>query len=142
MTLVVWHLTVDTRPIPSVHKLRTDKRNDACNKVFGTHGSTADYLIFLIVLVFLWASFLVWLHNCNIYVEWPGVMYMCVPVLCPKALAQHHWMLRPAQWGLNFIKGIIFLANLQRAVILKTGFSLAVCGSQCSFQVWARNEFQ
>ena len=92
----------------------------------------------LFIVVAQWSSDSVYhlLHDCNICVKWSGVMYMCVPALCPKALAQHHWMLRPAQWGLNFIKGIMFPAILQHSAILKTDFSLAACGSHCSFSVF------
>ena len=93
------------------------------------------YWLFIVVAKWSLDSFYFLLHACNIYVEWSGVLYMCVPALCPKALAQHHWMLCPAQRGLNFFIGILFLANLQQAVFLKTGFSLAVCGRYCSFQV-------
>jgi len=47
-TLVGWQLPIDTWPIPSRHKLRTDKRIEACNKVFGTPGNTVDHRIFLL----------------------------------------------------------------------------------------------
>ena len=101
-----------TRPIPYVCKQRTDMRIEAGNKVFGTHGSTADYFILLIVFPFgmYWTNLIVLermyfvgdeaeislggviIHlftNCNICFS---EQHLCVLGMCLRALDVQHRM--------------------------------------------------
>jgi len=100
------------RPIPYVCKQRTDMRIEAGNKVFGTHGSTADYFILLIVFSFgmYWTNLIVLermyfvgdeaeislggviIHlftNCNICFS---EQHLCVLGMCLRALDVQHRM--------------------------------------------------
>jgi len=88
----------------------------------------------LFILMTHWSfKFVNYLFNdCNIPVEWSGI---CVTDLCPKALAQHQWMLRPAQRGLNYTRWIIFPAFSQQFVLLRQVISIAVSDIYCSFPV-------
>jgi len=74
------------------------------------------------------------IHVCNSYVEWSGILYMCVSVLCLKALAQHHWMLCPAQRGLKLITGIQLLANIQQIVFFRQAINLPYAADTVHFR--------
>ena len=59
------------------------------------------------------------LHHTMLGTVYSGLCYI-IKDLCPKELAQHHWMLRPAQRGLNSTRWFIFPAIIQQSVFFQT----------------------